>query len=74
MQTVRVDQFVRVSWATPSSNYATITAYEVFIKSQAATFTVESVYCLGSTTAVLTNRYCDIPVTALRASPFNLAL
>jgi hypothetical protein len=72
VQTVRVDDAVRISWTANTDNYAAVTAWEVSIQDATAAWVVESTYCVGDSTEVLTYLYCDVPVTALRDGPFNL--
>jgi hypothetical protein len=62
----------RIAWTAPSSNGEDITSYLVeVLDSDGSTFTQESGSCPGSDPAVL---YCDIPLTTLRASPYDLVL
>lgn len=39
-----------------------------------ASFSSELSYCNGANLALITARQCDIPLTILRAPPFNLVL
>jgi len=66
---------VRVAWTAADGNSAVLDAYQVWIlASDGTTFAEDSVYCGGANTlTTLISNYCDIPLTALRAAPFNLA-
>lgn len=64
---------VRIQWDEPASNGATIAGYDILIlQSDGTTYSEELVSCNG--TAFLSTRVCDVPLTTLRAAPFNLAL
>lgn len=65
---------MRISWTAPSSNYKTITAYLVEIRDQAGSVFHTTSECDGSSAEVVAALYCDVPVSLLRASPFNLGL
>lgn len=36
------------------------------------TYAEETVYCEGSLAAVVSSRYCHVPLTSLRAAPYSL--
>ena len=73
--TTIVDKSIRIYWTQPSWNFKTITAYQVLIQDHlGSTFSEELTHCDGSTSGILTSLYCDIPVSVLRSSPFNLIL
>ena len=66
---------VRIAWTAPTDNFKPITKYEVLIQDTDASgnFVEDTVHCDGSNALILTQDYCDVPMTtALRASPFNL--
>lgn len=65
----------RISWVAPASNGEPITAYRVkVLHSDGVTYSEEPVSCSGTEAAIVSNLRCDIPLTTLRASPFNLVL
>lgn len=67
------DASVRIAWTAPSSNYKTISAYLIEILDSAGTnFYEEATECDGSTSEIVSALYCDVPVSVLRASPYNL--
>jgi hypothetical protein len=69
-----LDASVRIAWAAPSNNYKAITAYVVEIRNAAGShYYAQSSYCDGSTAAVVASLHCDVPVSVLRASPYELA-
>jgi hypothetical protein len=65
--------FVHISWSTPVlTGSDTISGYRVYIADSLGNYILESTYCNGLTSPVFTQKYCDVPMTVLRASPFNL--
>ena len=65
--------YVKIDWNTPASNSAPIDGYYVHIAKSDGVFVHETVYCNGFTSsAVLTNSYCLVPMSVLIASPYNL--
>ena len=67
------DTNVRIAWLVPNNGGNPISAYSIVIQqSDGTTYSSMNSYCSGSSPTVISNRYCDIPMTALRASPFNL--
>ena len=67
------NSFVKIVWTQPATNSAPITAYEIVIEeSDGTTFTSDSTNCDGSSTAIVSLKYCFVPMSALRASPFLL--
>ena len=59
---------VRITWLTPANNYATITAYKVFIKNSVGNYLEETTYCDASRDPVFSNLYCLVPMSHLRNS------
>jgi hypothetical protein len=65
---------VRITWAAPSENGSTISAYEVRILSSTPDTYFESLEeCDGSDSTMITNLYCDISMSTFIASPFGLS-
>ncbi len=64
---------MKISWSAPSSNSDTITGYRVYIADSTNAFLLESTYCNGLANPVLSNMYCHVPMSVLRASPYSLA-
>lgn len=65
---------VRFTWAAPDANGASITRYTILIRqSDDSTFTEDTTNCDGSDSTIMSNLYCDVPFTALIASPYSLA-
>jgi titin len=65
---------MRISWAAPDNNGLAITSYHVLIlESDGATWT-ESGECDGSDSTVVSNLYCDVATSTLRASGYALTL
>ena len=66
---------MRISWVAPSNNYKTITAYAIEILNAAGSlYLSEATYCDGTSSEVVANLYCEVPVSVLRAAPFSLLL
>jgi hypothetical protein len=60
------DQIV-LDWIEPVTNGSPITAYRVYVReSDYATFTEESVECVGTEADVVTNRQCQISLATLQ--------
>mmetsp|Transcript_33982 Transcript_33982/g.25069 ORF Transcript_33982/g.25069 Transcript_33982/m.25069 type:complete len:432 (-) Transcript_33982:2733-4028(-) len=68
------NSYMRISWSAPSSNYQTIDAYYIEIQDHSATdFYEETTYCDGSSSGIVSQLYCDIPMlTTIRTSPYLL--
>ena len=68
---------VRISWLKPTEYGATITSYAIVVKDSAVVGTTYHVmtpsYCDGTQAAILTALACEVPLSVLIASPFNLA-
>lgn len=63
---------LKISWLPPSSNGDSITEYKVEIaETLLATYYAESTYCPGTSTTLLQNLYCLVPMTALTALPYS---
>lgn len=63
---------MRIEWDEPYLNSAPIDAYEIFVGDSDGNFNLESTYCNGYVEPVLTERYCEIPMTVLRTGQYNL--
>ena len=69
------DTNIVISWDAPAINLAQITYYDIQIKIDDSTnYSNENTYCNGSSETIVNNTQCTIPMTVLRASPFNLDL
>lgn len=66
---------VKISWTLPQTNGAAVSSYLIYFKaaSPADTFYLELENCDGSNPTIVSQRYCNIPMTVFRAAPFNLA-
>lgn len=66
--TINYGTSIKVDWSTPGNNYKTITAYRVLIKDQdSGEFSEHATLCNGSSTEVVANTLCTIPVSSLRS-------
>lgn len=64
---------VRIQWAAPATNGATLTAYEIVVlQKDGTTYSQDLTSCNGASLASASQ--CDIPLATLRASPFSLVL
>lgn len=62
---------VKVTLVAPSDNSETISAYKVEF-AHGASWSEASTACDGSSATVLSNMYCIVPMSTLRAAPFSL--
>jgi hypothetical protein len=67
---------IRVAWGAPYDGGSPLTAYSVLIQhgDDPSVYSSEPTYCAGSSLAVRTARWCEIPLATLRAPPFLLTL
>jgi hypothetical protein len=74
--TALADASARISWVAPSSNHKTIVSYDIEIADAAgSSYFAELTHCDGGVgSAVVTQLYCDVPVSVLRAPPYSLLL
>jgi len=49
-----------------------VTGYQILIQQKDGLFSEQSTYCNGSQSAIVAAKYCHVPVTTLRASPYSL--
>jgi hypothetical protein len=66
--------YARLDWLAPDDNGASLTAYKILVINSDDGFVEESTYCAGADATLMTNRYCQIPMAALRAPPFSLTV
>lgn len=59
---------VKISWTDPDSNSGTINGYKVYIADSSGTYQEEVTYCYGMIDPVLTNKYCEVPMSVLRTT------
>ena len=63
---------VFVNWTVPLTNGANITSYTILLRGADNSFYPDSTYCNGSTSQILTDSSCLIPMSEFWAPPFNL--
>lgn len=64
---------VEIDWDQPANGGSPITAYQVVIRHNDGTsFTEDTVNCDGTDSSIVSTRKCQIPVSVLRAAPYNL--
>ena len=66
------NHFIRITWTAPYQNSAPISAYKVFILKDDGDFALDLIYCDGRDEPILSNLYCEIPMSALRLNPYYL--
>lgn len=64
---------IRIRWDKPYENSESIEVYKILILQSNGVYSELIPLCDGSKTLIITQRYCDIPVATLRASPYSLA-
>jgi hypothetical protein len=71
--TTNSNELVTIDWSEPVNNGSPITAYRIFIReSDEATFTEETVQCVGSDVSVISNRQCSVTLALLQQAPYSL--
>jgi hypothetical protein len=71
--TESADTTVNILWTTPNENGSTVTQYKIQVLAKDGFTYVESLtYCNGADSVIVANKYCDIPMSVLLASPYNL--
>jgi hypothetical protein len=63
---------VRISWVDPDSNSSPITGYEVMVATSTGDFIFDLQYCNAATEPIISQQYCEIPVSVLRTAPYFL--
>jgi len=64
---------VTIKWTAPANNGAAVTGYIITIRgSDLATYTADMTNCNGTSASIVSTLNCTIPVSVLRASPYNL--
>lgn len=67
------NQNVRFTWVAPTSNHQTIDAYKLKIKTSSSTYVEELTYCDGSDSGIVSQLYCEIPMSVFISSPYSLS-
>jgi len=70
--TAIVNMYVRVSWTAPATGSATINGYKIYLADKDGIFKEESTYCNGSSNTIITQKYCEIPMSVLRIPVYSL--
>jgi hypothetical protein len=67
---------VMITWVEPNNGGSPITAYTIQVQhgDDNTQYSAELTYCDGSSLGIMAAKYCEIPLTTLRVSPFSLAL
>jgi hypothetical protein len=69
---VNADGSVSIKWTAPSSRGTLITAYTISIQKIEGSYSSDMVNCDGSSSDIVLSTSCTIPVSILKAEPFNL--
>ena len=68
------NHYVKIEWTEPYENSAPVNKYAVYIGEETGLeFLIDTIYCDGSQEPVLSNHYCEIPMSTLRLDPYYLA-
>lgn len=70
--TTVVNSDVIFDWDAPSANGLPITEYKVLIRKSDLVFIIDTSSCDGSSSPVMTNTECTVPLSKLTAAPFLL--
>lgn len=63
---------LKISWTAPNSNSYTISSYLIEIAdSLTATWNADTTNCDGSSSTVMSNMYCIIPMSTLTSAPYG---
>ena len=63
---------MRISWALTYNKGDNIQYYTIVIRSKTGDFYEDTFNCEGADLLVREQRYCDVPILALRANPYDL--
>jgi len=72
VSTAIVGRNVRISWAEPYNRGDPIQYYTITIRSKTGDFYEDTTNCEGTDLLVRVQRFCDVPLLALRANPYDL--
>ncbi|MCS5585436.1 MAG: fibronectin type III domain-containing protein [Pseudomonadales bacterium] len=62
-----------VTWTKPATMGSEVTSYKIYLQKSDSTWSLETANCHGSSSTVVSNLSCTIPIVVLEAAPFNLA-
>lgn len=66
---------IKISWTDPYGNSEPILDYQILIRqSDLITFTETTDHCNGQVDPAKSSKYCFVPLTVLRATPYLLTL
>ena len=65
--------FVKVEWLAAYSNGSPIIEYIVYVKNSDGDFLEESTYCNGANEPILSQLFCEIPMSVLQEAPYSLS-
>lgn len=61
-----INRSARIAWSEPSTNYKTITKYQIEIKNLAAgTYHTELTSCDGTSSSIVSLKYCEVELSIL---------
>lgn len=68
------NQFVRISWTSLlNNNFEAITKYQILVQDSTGVMREVIPQCDGSTSVIVFQRFCEIPMTLLTSAPFSLS-
>lgn len=63
---------IKITWSAANSNGDAVTAYLIEISnSLSVSWIADTTHCDGSSSTVMTNLYCIIPMSTLTAAPYG---
>jgi hypothetical protein len=72
--TTQVATGISVAWVEPEDNHLTILEYEISVADSTGTLQVDATLCDGSSSSVISDLYCIIPMASLTSSPYSLTV
>jgi hypothetical protein len=72
ISTLEVTNTMEITWDAPYNNGATITSYTIYIQQADGQFVQELVDCDGTSSEIVANTKCIVPLATLEAAPFLL--
>lgn len=67
-----VGTFVQISWSQPTSNYASISMYDIEIKGKDNSYYQELTDCNGANSLIIATKSCMIPMANFLLTPISL--
>jgi hypothetical protein len=62
-----------INWSAPDNGGSEITEYEIVIRQEDTTYSIQLSNCDGSLSSVVTSNQCTVPISVFIDSPFSLS-